>query len=60
VKLSTSEKGGELSTVITYGTFDYLNDYCKVVYLPRTESVSSTEIKQHIADGKRTQIAASL
>ena len=27
------------------GKFDYLRDYCKVVYLPRTEGVSSTEIR---------------
>ena len=27
------------------GKFDYLNEYCKVVYLPRTEGVSSTEIR---------------
>lgn len=27
------------------GKFDYLNDYCKVIYLPRTEGVSSTEIR---------------
>lgn len=27
------------------GKFDYLNKYCKVVYLPRTEGVSSTEIR---------------
>ena len=27
------------------GKFDYLNDYCKVVYLPRTEGVSSTEVR---------------
>ena len=25
--------------------FDYLKEYCKVVYLPRTEGVSSTEIR---------------
>lgn len=25
------------------GYFDYLNEYCKVVYLPRTEGVSSSE-----------------
>ena len=25
------------------GYFDYLNEYCKVIYLPRTEGVSSTE-----------------
>ena len=27
------------------GKFDYLNEYCKVVYLQRTEGVSSTEIR---------------
>ena len=27
------------------GKFDYLNEFCKVVYLPRTEGVSSTQIR---------------
>lgn len=27
------------------GAFDYLNEYCKVVYLERTEGVSSTELR---------------
>lgn len=27
------------------GKFDYLNAYCKVVYLPRTDGVSSSEIR---------------
>jgi len=27
------------------GHFDYLNEYCQVVYLPRTEGVSSTELR---------------
>ena len=27
------------------GKFDYLKEYCKVVYLPRTEGVSSSEIR---------------
>lgn len=27
------------------GKFDYLNEYCKVIYLPRTKGVSSTEIR---------------
>ncbi|MCL2082334.1 MAG: Gfo/Idh/MocA family oxidoreductase [Oscillospiraceae bacterium] len=27
------------------GQFDYLNDYCKVVYLERTRGVSSTELR---------------
>lgn len=29
------------------GQFDYLNEYCKVVYLDRTEGVSSSEIRSH-------------
>lgn len=29
------------------GKFDYLNEYCKVVYLPRTEGVSSSQIREH-------------
>lgn len=27
------------------GKFDYLNEYCTVIYLPRTEGVSSSEIR---------------
>lgn len=27
------------------GYFDYLSEYCKVVYLPRTEGISSSEIR---------------
>ena len=27
------------------GYFDYLNEYCKVVYLPRTKGVSSSELR---------------
>lgn len=27
------------------GKFDYLNEYCKVVYLPRTKGVSSTQLR---------------
>jgi glycerol-3-phosphate cytidylyltransferase len=30
------------------GKFDHLNDICKVVYLPRTPSVSTTAIIEHI------------
>lgn len=29
------------------GKFDYLNEYCKVVYLDRTEGVSSSDIRSH-------------
>ena len=28
------------------GYFDYLNEFCKVVYLPRTQGVSSTQLRQ--------------
>ena len=27
------------------GYFDYLNEYCKVIYLPRTEGISSSEVR---------------
>ena len=27
------------------GKFDFLKDQCEVVYLPRTEGISSTEVK---------------
>ena len=30
------------------GKFDFLNDLCKVVYLPRTPDISSTEIKRSL------------
>lgn len=30
------------------GCFDYLNEYCKVVYLPRTEGVSSSDVRAEI------------
>ena len=28
------------------GKFDFLNDYCKVIYLPRTPIISSTKIRK--------------
>ena len=31
------------------GKFDFLKDYCEVVYLPRTPDVSSTQTKEHLA-----------
>ena len=34
------------------GKFDRLKEVCKVVYLPRTEGISSTELKAGIRDGK--------
>jgi len=30
------------------GEFDFLQDYCQVVYLPRTPEVSTTEIKNNV------------
>lgn len=30
------------------GEFDFLKEYCEVVYLPRTEGVSSTNIKDQL------------
>lgn len=32
------------------GKFDYLNEYCKVVYLPRTEGISSTMLREESQD----------
>jgi len=30
------------------GKFDYLKDYCQVVYLPRTPEISTTKIKEDL------------
>ena len=30
------------------GKFDYLKDYCEVIYLPRTPEVSTTQIKKDL------------
>jgi glycerol-3-phosphate cytidylyltransferase len=30
------------------GKFDYLKEYCEVVYLPRTEGISTTKIKSDL------------
>lgn len=30
------------------GEFDFLKDYCEVAYLPRTPSISTTQIKQEL------------
>lgn len=32
------------------GKFDYLKEYCKVVYLPRTEGISTTKIKTDLKE----------
>ena len=30
------------------GQFDFLKDYCEVIYLPRTDGISTTKIKQDL------------
>ena len=35
------------------GRFDHLKPLCQVIYLPRTEGVSSTELKESIQSGVR-------
>lgn len=30
------------------GKFDFLKEYCEVVYLPRTEGISSTQLKEEL------------
>ena len=32
------------------GKFDYLKDYCQVVYLPRTEGISSTMLRENLQE----------
>lgn len=39
------------------GKFDYLNEYCKVVYLPRTEGISSTMLRNDSQDTVKIGIA---
>ncbi|KSV57390.1 glycerol-3-phosphate cytidylyltransferase [Acetivibrio ethanolgignens] len=34
------------------GQFDFLKDYCEVIYLPRTDGISTTKIKQDLGLGK--------
>lgn len=38
------------------GKFDYLNEYCQVVYLPRTEGISSTMLREESQDIVRVGI----
>ena len=38
------------------GKFDYLQDYCKVVYLPRTEGISSTQLREETTTDVRVGI----
>lgn len=41
------------------GKFDYLKDYCEVVYLPRTEGISSTQLRLESAKGIRLACVGS-
>lgn len=41
------------------GKFDYLNEYCKVVYLPRTEGISSTQLREESQPNYRIGIVGS-
>ena len=34
------------------GKFDFLKDYCEVIYLPRTPDVSSTQTKDYLTNNK--------
>jgi len=38
------------------GKFDFLKKYCEVIYLPRTEGVSTTLIKNSISDLKNINV----
>lgn len=35
------------------GKFDFLNEHCEVVYLPRTQGISSSLVKSTLANGAR-------
>lgn len=41
------------------GKFDYLNEYCKVVYLPRTEGISSTMLREQSENVYKVGIVGS-
>jgi len=34
--------------------FDYLKDHCELVFLPRTDGISTTEVKVDLANGSAT------
>lgn len=42
-----------------FGKFDYLKEYCKVVYLPRTEGISSTMLRAESRNEYRIGIIGS-
>lgn len=37
------------------GKFDFLKDYCEVIYLPRTEGISTTKIKNDLNLKEKTK-----
>ena len=39
------------------GEFDFLKEYCSVVYLPRTDGISSTDLKQLLSVLDRSHVA---
>lgn len=41
------------------GKFDYLNEFCKVVYLPRTEGISSTMLRSQSQEMKRIGVVGT-
>ena len=41
------------------GKFDYLKEYCKVIYLPRTEGISSTQLRAESQTNYRIGIVGS-
>lgn len=41
------------------GKFDYLNEFCKVVYLPRTEGISSTMLREDLQEDIKVGIAGT-
>ena len=41
------------------GKFDYLNEYCRVVYLPRTEGISSTMLRAESQNNYRIGVIGS-
>lgn len=41
------------------GKFDYLNEYCRVVYLPRTEGISSTMLRAESQDSYKIGVIGS-
>lgn len=38
------------------GKFDFLKDYCKVIYLPRTPEISTTQIKKDLQNNNQVNI----